>query len=376
MKIILFIGHHKVGSSALQGYLAQNAPALARQGVLYPAVEEQGLARMLSEDGRGAGPGYLPPNLREPHNALAFSMIHDHNGSPVPALHPDLPPTDAMLEIIRDQIARFAPQVVILAAEVFAHFGNMKGGMIARLTGALTDTAPEAAIRLTATLRRVDDYLISWHGQRLRFGQKVRALPQGALNHYMGTIHFDYRKMLEGWVTALPEAELRLRPYGGVLAAGGSVADFMAQPGLPELSGVAVPSDDVQRVNTGLHRGLIEIARRCNDALEPEDAGDVFRVLLQLGPTLDLPRPSAVELYGAEARNRLVTRFAPIKSWLETLSDRPLLPDLTEIARLRPYPEHEVNRAALAQLTGTHAMAFAPRARAFLAGLELVPNYP
>jgi hypothetical protein len=380
MKIILFIGHHKVGSSALQSCLAQNAVKLAARGVLYPAVDALGFDRLMSGDTSDLDAWLLPPNVREAHNALAFSMIHDHNGSPVPRLHADLPSTEAMLALIRRQAEILDPQVMILAAEVFSHFGHIGGGMIERLTGAF----PGAEIHLTATLRRVDDYLISWHGQRLRFGQQVRALPKGALAHYMKTIHFDYRKMLKGWVTALPEVPLTLRSYDAVLAAGGSVQDFMAQDFMagidlpPDLLGPEGQADGrlaERRINAGLHRALIEIARHANLGLDKAEAEEVFRTLLHLGPLLDLPASSQIELYGTAARASLVAQFAPINDWLVALAGAPLFADLDQMATLRPYAENEVNRAALTQLLAAHAGEFSPAARGFLAGLELSPNY-
>lgn len=39
MKVVFYIGHHKVGSTALQVYLSQNWLRLAQAGILYPAVE-------------------------------------------------------------------------------------------------------------------------------------------------------------------------------------------------------------------------------------------------------------------------------------------------------------------------------------------------
>ena len=41
MDLVIFMGHHKVGSSSLQSWLSTNWLALARAGILYPAVEMQ-----------------------------------------------------------------------------------------------------------------------------------------------------------------------------------------------------------------------------------------------------------------------------------------------------------------------------------------------
>ena len=49
MKIIIYIGHHKVGSTALQVFLSQNWLALVRAGILYPSVETSGFSHNLAE---------------------------------------------------------------------------------------------------------------------------------------------------------------------------------------------------------------------------------------------------------------------------------------------------------------------------------------
>src|SRR6056297_1695519 len=122
MKLLIFLGHHKVGSSALQTYLGRNALALLRRDILYPAVEGQGLATLLSmalNNPGGGAPDWpdgieQPVNLREAHNALAFAMLAEHRGKEVPALHQGLPPSDDMLRIIERQIEVLGPEVTIL----------------------------------------------------------------------------------------------------------------------------------------------------------------------------------------------------------------------------------------------------------------------
>lgn len=366
MKLILFIGHHKIGSTALQAHLSRHAAGFLERGVLYPAVEGQGMATLVAGALGRKLPQPLPVNVREAHNALAFSMIADQKGTEVPALHEGLPPTDDMLRMIRRQVEILEPHTVILAAEVFANFASFGTTLIERLAGGLLGAPAEPdEVTLVATFRRIDDYLASWHGQRLRFGQKVRSLHGGALAHYERGIHFDYRKMLEAWLEVLPGARRRIRPYGAVLEAGGAVADIVAGLGLPRL-GQGEP-----QVNRGLHRALIEIARAGNHALPREAAQDLFGTLLRIGPTLDLPNSGDVELYGAAARAQMAARFAPIHDWLGEVSGiRPFFADAAEIGRVRPVPEAEANRIALAELE-RRSGAFDPELRDFLAGLDL-----
>lgn len=372
MQLILFIGHHKVGSSALQTYLARNALPLLRRGILYPAVEAQGLSALLAAAlaGKDQPAGAIPVNYREAHNALAFGMMHAHapDRHHVPALHQGLPPAADMLVAIRRQIEEFRPETLILAAEVFANFGAAAPTLIEDLAAAI---APDT-VRLTASLRRVDDYMISWHAQRLRFGQKPRSLPEGAVGHYMRSIHFNYRQMIEPWIARLPGAGLRLRGYDQVLAAGGAVQDFLAGHGIdPVPGGPAEP-----RVNAGLHRGLIEIARQANLLLTPAEAHESFLALLHLGDRLGLPPAREVEMYGAGLRREIHDRFAPIADWLDGVAGGPVLTETADLLRVRPLHEHEVNRLALERIRDGHLALFPPAAQEMLRALELAPNFP
>ena len=84
MKVTLYFGHHKVGSTALQSFLFRNQAALARAGILYPGIESESLSYMLAQllgvpdEGEKAPPAM---NAREPHNALAFQMLAQGEGS-------------------------------------------------------------------------------------------------------------------------------------------------------------------------------------------------------------------------------------------------------------------------------------------------------
>ncbi|MEX0301541.1 MAG: hypothetical protein AB3N24_03880 [Leisingera sp.] len=348
MQVILFIGHHKVGSTSLQDFLARNAPQLARQGILYPFTDFEGMAHMAAASGGLMPPPEeaLPINVREPHNALAFRMLSKHRKAGVPGYHKRLPTLGQMEHAIKQQIRFVAPHTVVLAAEVFANFTAVQPQLI----GQLVDWFPEAEFTVMATLRRIDEYLASWHGQRLKFGAKLEALSgDGAAGYHQG-IHFDYRLMIEGWLQALPGARVILRDYAEVRAAGGSVADFVTQAGLDLPRGLAPE----RRENDSLHRGFYEIARQANHRLPRSGATELRQALhSDLAGQLQLPGSRSVELFGTGNRTQLLERFRPIDSWLGAQAGRPgFFPDLDEVAEARPVPEAEAMQSALAQLSG------------------------
>ena len=285
----------------------------------------------------------LPINAREAHNALAFKMLTEETGGTMPTFHAGLPHSNQMFRTIQQQIDLLQPKAVILTAEVFANFAPRSTSLIDRLATFFQG----ADIRVIATFRRIDDYLASWHGQRLRFGQKVNPLRTVGIGPYKNSIHFDYKKMLEGWHQNLPQAGFILRNYADVVASGGSVKDFIAQSGVKFPRGLL----PVRQANQSLHRGLMEIARRGNHHLETPDARLLRQILGMMTPDLNLPPSRDVELFGAQARNIMVDAFAPIHDYLGRVTSRPpFFPDLQEARNIRPYDEITVATDALEQV--------------------------
>ena len=365
LKVILFIGHHKVGSTSLQDYLSRNAAALSRAGILYPYVDFEGMAHQAAAaTGHGPGLGSLPINVREPHNALAFRMLADHKKGKVPPYHKRLPALPQMVHAIKQQIRFSEPHTVILAAEVFANFNASGTDSIKRLAGWF----PGAEFTLVATLRRIDEYLASWHGQRLKFGHKLDALREDGLDSYFNGIHFNYQLMVEGWLKVLPQARVILRDYADVRANGGSVADFIAQTGMTLPDGLAPE----RRENDSIHRSIYEIIRRANQQLEPGLAGELRKALRQdLTERLELPASNSIELFGADNRARMLERFRPIDTWLGDVTGRTggFFADLERVADVAPLAEEDAMQQALEQL---RQQSWEDKALArFLAGLDL-----
>lgn len=365
MKVVLFIGHHKVGSTALQQFMSRNWLQLARAGILYPMVESQGMAMMMGQALAGREEtGGLPFNVREAHNALAFKMLAEHNTGKVPPFHEGLPHSRQMFRNITQQVNYLKPRAVVLVAEVFSNFAPSS----TRLIEALVRVFPEADFTIVATLRRIDDYLASWHAQRLRFGHRLQALSAGGAAGYFNTIHFDYRKILQGWQQVLPEADFALRDYADVLATGGSVEDFRIQTGLDFPAGL----HPAEKANLSMHRGVVDIARHGFFALPGKPAQTLRQYLTDVGGDLGLPKSSDVEMFGAQVRAQIAERFEPVQGYLGRLSGRnPFFADQDSVARLRPCPEAEVAAQALAQLRKRRDLPDAPGIAEFLRDLDL-----
>ena len=364
MRTTLYIGHHKVGSTTLQAFLAMNSHALLRDGILYPFVEMEGLAYAVAKAMQGGDDTELPPiNVREPHNGLALRMISEVSPAKVPAYRKNLPHSRQMFLAIEQQVQRLQPRQMILCAEVLSSFGAIKPGLIEPLV----DSLPPAECEVYCVLRRPDEYLVSWHGQRLKYTKGLAALRDGAAVSYFSSFHFDYRKVVDPWMKHC-RATFRWRNYAEVMAAGGSVEDFFAT------TGTAPPARPIQpeNRNISLPYALIEIGRRAMEALPRSEAQNLRKFLLLAPPQLDLPANREVEMFGPELRARMLKAFRPVHDHLSKVArTAAFFPDFEEIGRTRPLDEREVTRAVLEKLTPdlTDMLAAQP-ARDFLVQLR------
>lgn len=369
IRLILYIGHHKVGSTSLQQFLAVNSVALAQRGVLYPATESDGLSYMLACSLKGSE-GFdktLSINAREPHNSLAFRMLSSRargNRWRMPAFLPDIPALPQMRAFLRNQKAYLRPHTLLICSEVLANFGKVAPDLIDELYDLLEAKPSE----LYCALRRPDDYLVSWHGQRLKFGQKIPRLSEGGAEAYFNTVHFDYRMMLAPWVERSPGARLHLRPYEEIIAAGGSVVDFTRTVSV-DFGDCRMPAQDA---NPSIPSAALEIARRGNEVLPPRSAQVLRRALIEMRKNKAVPGNAEVELFGAPARAAMAEAFAPIEAYLETLTGRrPFFRDLETLRVPRPIPEDEANREVL-RLLAPNGLRFrlAPGLPEFLVALR------
>mgnify|MGYP001465363853 CR=1 FL=1 len=178
--------------------------------------------------------------------------------------------------------------------------------------------------------------------------------------------------MLKPWIDHLPGAKLRLRSYDQVRASGGAVRDFLTGYGIPPAPG----HTEEPRLNTGLHRALIEIARQGNHQLEDEDARGLLHMLLEVGGRLDLPSASQIEMYGAPTRALIADRFAPVESWLAGIVGGPFFGDPQQLTTLQPMHEYDANLLALHELRRADLSGLTEPARAFLQRFEPAPNFP
>lgn len=343
-KVVLYIGHHKVGSTSLQAFLSQNWLRLLQSGILYPSVETQGFAENLRRAMASCDEkDFLPVNVREPHSALAYRMMSEISTRKVPRQFKQLPASAQMFHALRNQVDALQPDTIILCSEVFSNFGGVDAALVSRLCGLF----PDAEFVVYCALRRPDDYLISWHGQRLKVGRAPDRLADGGVRQYFSTIHFDYRSVVEPWAERVPSAKLIVRNYADVVANGGSETDFLQHAEIRVPDGM-IPAG---RTNPSLPRAAMEIVRQGNSDLQQGSARALARFFLSRDTGLEPCPNSKVEMFGEALRAEMAEAFQPVHDYLCSLTGaRAFFPDMEELARPRPVPEADAARQLAAQI--------------------------
>lgn len=343
MKVILYIGHHKVGSTALQSFLLRNWLTLLTEGkILYPMVEFEGMTDVLQRalQGRDVNRG-ATLNQQEPHNTLAFKLIEEAGGSKVPPFIDRPLAAFQMARGMRLQVKSLAPETVILCSEVMSNFAFVPGD----LTQKLRKTWPDAEYEIYLTLRRPDEYIASWYGQCFRFSpHNGRRLEGDFAKSFVNTVHFDYEKLLKPWLQTFKGSKFHIRNYKDVLAAGGSCEDFTREVSVKFPRKLLAP----ERSNRSIPYAFYEIMRRATQAMPHPKVMALMRYLEKTPASAQVPRNAEVEVFGQEARSFLAEKFVPIHDHLNDVTGRsPFFPDIDEVGKPRPIAEMDAYKTAL-----------------------------
>lgn len=365
MKCIIFLGHHKTGSSALQEVLTRNAHHLRDAGILYPFPEPEGAAygrRLLAG---GQVPEDLNYKVRSPHNHIAYQMMAETvPGYSVPKRFAPLPSVRDMFDSIASQVAEQSPHTLLLCSEVFSHFGIRRPELVADLLDGLGATEVTAYV----TLRRPDDHIASWYGQMIKFGRAPKPLSRGAMKEFFPSSHFDFRATVLPWLQAVPRERFFVHTYAQVLAAGGSIPHFTNTVGI-ETSRFDVSESSA---NPSLKYALYKLAITGNKTLPKRHAARFRSDLITLQGDLEFEPNNRVELFGQAVRNRMGNRFAEIDAWLAgVIGQARFFEDLEAVRTVRPVPAAEAWKSVRAQARRVLAPQF-PRGpiRAWLSAAD------
>ena len=335
MHIVLFIGHHKVGSTSLQSYLALNHDRLLKQGVLYPTImPADPVLDFKVWAARRLGIGPVPLLVREGHNALAHRLMYKQTPERVPSWYQSAPDADVAFDRIRQQIERHSPKTLVLCAESFSAMGAGSGDAMSRLA----DFCDGHDVQVQCTLRRPDEYVMSWHLQCLKFGLPMEPLRKDGLEGFYSDIHFDYAHMLRPWADTFGAAQVILSNYAETQKLGGSIPNFWQRSGMTEPKGLrAVP-----RTNPSIARAAGEIVRRANHDLSDELRQSFWRWMVEHNAVFDPEENKNIEMFGDANRQAMFERFASVHTYISDLAEHdPFFPDLKKMLNAAPVTDVE-----------------------------------
>lgn len=227
--IVLHIGFHKAGSTALQGFLDGNAEALASAGLIYPEI------------GRGRG--------EAAHHRLAYAVRSERG---------DLAKARDDLEAIK---ALAETATVVLSSESFerAHWKKVRRWL------------RNTPVKVTAYVRDLPSRIVSIYAQATKLGHNTKDF-DAFFEDEMARPRTLSASAVADWAQVAGAENIRLRALTPEALEGGNlIADFLATVGLG--------ADGVERL------GL-----RTVDEANPSPDWRVLEMLRDLDPS-DAPGP-------------------------------------------------------------------------------------
>jgi hypothetical protein len=236
MKIVLHIGTHKAGSTAIQHMLWHNRDRLLKKGFCYPQ----------------------PIDGQPGHHEVAWTIRSSAGGKTPKQVGRDV------LSKLRRQLQRSDCHTAILSSEEF-EFATTPDQlrMIKR-------ELPADPLRIVIYLRRQDKYLVSEYGQHLRMYK----------HRFSGSIHdfymrynllgrLNYLRALTRWANVFGEKNLIVRPFEPCQFENGTlIDDARAAFGLTDVA-LEVPQD--LTINKGLSGPACVLLSHANrHDLDPE----------------------------------------------------------------------------------------------------------
>lgn len=207
--LILHIGMHKTGSSAVQHFFSRNRALLRSLGVFYP--------KSIGPDGR-----------RQPkHNALFTAISHEaDDGAP----HPMLGCSESLVQRLIEEISTSKAQTAVVSAEGFS-------GEKPAFAKALQPLGAEFDVRIVCFLRRPDEWVERFYRQMVlsRDVRETRPISE-FLDDPATRLHLNYPLILSWWADAFGPTALRLGPYDD-MAASSVMRQFLSLAGLPKWLG-------------------------------------------------------------------------------------------------------------------------------------------
>ncbi len=226
-KIIIHIGTHKTGTSAIQDFLLLNRKALSRHGFLYPQKSRRDYYEIKNSE------VFVPPwKFKNYHKLVRLCHRRDRH--------------------------------VIVSSETFSLIRD-----VAPIQEALGDVKPT----IICYLRRQDTFIQSFYNQAVKNDAEYRPITA-----YQPPATLDYDKLLDRWANVFGQENLKIRPYEkDAFKNGDLVTDFLSLIGLdltPDLKVLA------KNTNPRLPGEALEYMRLLNSLVQDRKKCRKIKALL------------------------------------------------------------------------------------------------
>ena len=232
--VVVHVGTHKTGSTALQSFCARNRDAIADQGILYP-----------SQPVRWGG-----------HHQLAWSLGIKHPHAE------DISASEAFGGVFVEAAQRDC-QTVLVSSEDFEFLPDPQ---------VLRDALGSLDARVVLYLRKQDDYLVSEYNQHVRMYVTRFA---GSIDEFYAAHdfrpRFDYTRLVGKWAKVFEQ--VKPRPFDGLKARDTTIfEDFCETVGIAWSDSFVLPPREAS--NVSLDSYTTEILRHLNarSATQPDHA--------------------------------------------------------------------------------------------------------
>ena len=246
----IHIGTTKTGSTSIQSFLARNRDVLAQNSVLYSTV--------LGPVNHNAIPVYLQGKQANTGLQAKYDIKTEADYAAF---------ADRLVPDLAAEIQSADPRHIIISSE-HLHSRCYKPAHFKRLRTLLAPATRGRDLRVIVYLRPQADHVVSLYSTMLRHGATdtvddfISARMSGREHAY-----FNFRKLLDSWSAAFPEAQIIVRKFNDTKKLDhGVLTDFLTLEGLDPL----IPDMQFEtRQNQSMTGWSAEVLRLLNGANPP-----------------------------------------------------------------------------------------------------------
>lgn len=229
-ELVLHIGLHKTGTSAIQKFLGDNHKSLEEQGILYPL-------------------GIVPAG---DHNPLAWCLTDERYFPNRREFYVENASVDYWSKLY-NVVSRNPATRIILSGEDFSLIDD---------PGRLAELCKPFDTRVIVYLRRQDQYIQSVYNQMVKSYEwsLTKTFEEFLGNHHLGDIiHYD--RLLKRWSEAFGKERIQVGVYDKSRLPRGLIVDFASRAGIHLTGNMRIPNTPENR---SLPRHFLEIKRILN----------------------------------------------------------------------------------------------------------------